>query len=208
MNCDSLNLKEFINYLGSDSPTPGGGGASAICGAIGMALGNMVGSFTLGKKKYADVEEDMLRMTAKAHVIQDRLIDLVHEDARAFLPLSMAYGLPTATEEQKKEKAETMEKCLEEAARPPLEIMETCCSAIDLLAEFAEKGNRLVISDAGTGAALCGAALRGASLNVFVNTGLMKDRQKAAEIDDRASEMLEVYVGRADEIFADIRSRI
>lgn len=208
MNCENLNLKEFIENLAGDSPAPGGGGASALAGAIGMALGNMVGSLTVGKKKYAEVEKDILKLKAKANVIQDRLLDLVYEDAEAFLPLARAYKMPGNTDAEKKEKADVMEKCLLDAALPPLKMMEACCSAIELQKAFAEKGNRLAVSDAGSGAVICRAALQGASLNVLVNTRMMKNRRKAEELEKKADKMLKEYSVMADGIFDEVRGSL
>ena len=125
--------------LGSKAPVPGGGGASALVGAVGTALGNMVGALTVGKKKYADVEEEMKELMAKATTLQDELLHLIERDAEVFEPLSKAYGMPRETEEEKAEKARVMEIVLKDACSVPMEIMEKCCEAIDLIVEFAAK---------------------------------------------------------------------
>lgn len=195
-----LSCKEFVYELSSKSPVPGGGGASALVGAIGSALGNMVGSLTVGKKKYADVEDDMISLMERMTAIQNSLLLMVDRDAEVFEPLSKAYGLPKKTEEEKAEKARVMEAALKDACSVPLEIMELCCKAIELLKEFAQKGSSLVLSDAGVGAALCRSALVGASFNVFINTKSMKDTEYADESNRRAKEMLEKYVPMADEV--------
>ena len=201
------SCEAFVEVLASKAPVPGGGGASSLVGAIGTALGNMVGSLTLGKKKYADVQDDIIALKAKADTLQMELLDLVQKDAEMFEPLSKAYGLPKETEEQKAEKARIMEAALKDACSVPLLIMEKCCEAIELHKEFAAKGSALAISDVGVGVACCRAALLGASLNVFINTKSMTDKAYAAEINEKAEAMISKYAAMADAIFADVRAR-
>lgn len=199
--------EEFVEVLASNAPVPGGGGASSLVGAIGMALGNMVGSLTLGKKKYADVQDDIIALKAKADALQKEMLTLIDKDAEMFEPLSKAYGLPKNTEEEKAEKERIMEAALKDACSVPVEIMERVCEAIDLLEEFAAKGTAIAISDVGVGVACCRAALLGASLNVFINTKSMKDRAYADDINAKAEKMIEEYTAKADRIYADVRSR-
>ncbi|MBQ9179818.1 MAG: cyclodeaminase/cyclohydrolase family protein, partial [Firmicutes bacterium] len=177
-------------------------------GAIGTALGNMVGSLTVGKKKYADVEEDIISLKAQADKLQEELLALVEKDAEVFEPLSKAYGLPKDTPEQQAEKDKVMEECLVNACSVPMEIMEKCCEAIDMMKEFADKGSKLALSDAGVGATMLRSALEGASLNVFINTSSMKNREVAESTEARANEMLAKYSVLADEIFKDVKERL
>lgn len=200
MNYTELNARDFVDVLASKEPVPGGGGASALVGAIGMALGNMVGSLTTGKKKYAAVQDEIADLKQQAERIQTELLDLVQADARAFAPLSKAYGLPGDTEEQRAHKAEVMEACLKEACLVPLQIMEKCCEAVDVTEKFAEKGTRIAVSDAGVSAMMLRAALTGASLNVFINTRSMKDRKLAGILNAKADQMLTDYTRKADQI--------
>ena len=200
--------EEFVEVLASKEPVPGGGGASALVGAVGCALGNMVGSLTVGKKKYADVEADIIALKEKADKLQTELLALVDEDAKAFEPLAKAYGMPKETEEEKAEKAKVMEAALKTACGVPLEIMKKCCEAIELIEEFAAKGSRLALSDAGVGAAFCKAALYGASLNVFINTKAMADRECAEKLNKEANDMMAVYGKRADEVFDKVKGSL
>ena len=199
---------EFVEKLSSKAPVPGGGGASALVAAVGTALGNMVGSLTVGKKKYADVEEEMYELKEKAEGLEKEFLQLIDRDAEVFEPLSRAYGLPRETEEQKAEKAKVMEAALREACTVPLEIMEKCCEALELVKEFAAKGSVLAVSDAGVAAVCLKAALQGASLNVFINTKAMKDRPYAEELDRKADSMLNKYQTEADSIFEDVQKRL
>ncbi len=200
--------EEFVDVLASKAPVPGGGGASALVGAIGMALGNMVGSLTVGKKKYADVEADIIALKEKATALQADFLRLVDADAEAFEPLSRAYGMPKETEEQKAEKARVMAIVLKDACAVPMEIMEKCCEAIDVIEEFAAKGSALAISDAGVGVVFCKAALLGASLNVYINTKSMADKEYAASLNEKADKMIADYSKKADEIFAAVNARL
>ena len=177
---------EFLEELSSSAPVPGGGGASAAAGAYAAALGLMVGNLTTGKKKYADVEEEICESMKKLEQLRDKLTRLVDEDAKAFEPLSKAYGMPKETEEQKKLKEQVMETALREACRVPLEIMEVSIEVMELLQGLEEKGSRLAVSDAGVGILFAKTSLEGASLNIFINTRLMKDRQYAEELNQRA----------------------
>ena len=200
--------EEFVDVLASKAPVPGGGGASALVGAIGMALGNMVGSLTVGKKKYADVEADIIALKENATALQADFLRLVDADAEAFEPLSKAYGMPKETEEQKAEKARVMAIVLKDACAVPMEIMEKCCEAIDVIEEFAAKGSALAISDAGVGVVFCKAALLGASLNVYINTKSMADKEYAASLNEKADKMIADYSKKADEIFAAVNARL
>lgn len=200
--------EEFVDVLASKAPVPGGGGASALVGAIGMALGNMVGSLTVGKKKYADVEADIVALKEKATALQADFLRLVEADAEAFEPLAKAYGMPRETEEEKAEKARVMAIVLKDACAVPMEIMEKCCEAIDVIEEFAAKGSALAISDAGVGVVFCKAALLGASLNVFINTKSMADKEYAASLNEKADKMIADYSKKADEIFTAVNARL
>jgi formiminotetrahydrofolate cyclodeaminase len=192
---------EFVDALASKTPVPGGGGAAALVGALGVALGNMVGSLTVGKPRFAAAEADIIALKARAETLQTELLELINRDAEAFEPLSHAYGLPTGTEKERAYKAKVMEECLREAAAVPLGIMEKCGTAIELHERFATKGNPLALSDIGVGVKFAQAALQGASLNVFINTKAMTDRLYAKEINNRVHALLDSSVSKADALF-------
>ncbi len=204
MEFSNYSCKEFVEALASKAPVPGGGGASGLIGAVGIALGNMAGNLTVGKKKYADVEADVIALNEKARRLQQELLTLVEEDARVFEPLSKAYGMPKDTPDQVAKKQEVMEAALVEACLVPLQIMRKCCEAIEVIAEYAPKVSVLAISDVGVGAATCKAALLGASLNVFINTKSMQNRQKAEQFSVEAEDMIAKYGVLADKIFTQV----
>lgn len=199
---------QFLAELAGKAPTPGGGGASALVGAAGVALGNMVGSLTVGKKKYAAVEADIQALNARAEALRGELEALVQADAEAFAPLAAAYGLPKDTPEQAAHKAAVLEKALDAACAVPLQIMEKCAEGITLAEEYAAKGSVLAVSDAGCAATLCKAALQAASLNVFINTKLMTDRSCAGALDAKADSLLNEFVPRADAVFESVMQKL
>ncbi len=194
--------RKFVEVLASDAPAPGGGGAAALVGAIGTALGNMVGSLTVGKKKYADVQDEIIALKAKCDELQTQLLNQVEADEVNFLPLAKAYGIPKDDPNRDK----IMEEATIIACSTPMHIMELCCQAIDCIAVFAAKGSRLAVSDAGCGAVCCKAALQAASLNVFINTKTLKNRDVAEEMNRKANLMLNKYCQLADEIFNEVKA--
>lgn len=208
MELTQLSCEEFLSRLASRSPAPGGGGAAALVGAAGAALGSMVGALTTGKQRYAAVEQDIRALNGRAQALRLRLEGLVQADAEAFAPLAAAYGLPRETPEQQAHKARVMEQALQGACAVPLEIMEACCQGIALAAEYAAKGSVLALSDAGCAALFCKAALQAASLNVAINTRLMADRTHAAGLDEKASRMLAEYLPLADRVYEDTARRL
>ena len=197
MDMTMESCRKFVEVLASNEPAPGGGGAAALVGAIGTALGNMVGSLTVGKKKYADVEEEIIALKAKCDALQTELLNQVEADEINFVPLAKAYGIP----KDDPNRDTIMEEATMVACSTPVKIMELCCEAMEAIAVFAAKGSRLAVSDAGCGAVCVKAALQAASLNVFINTKTLKNREVAQEMNARALGMLDKYGAIADEIF-------
>ena len=194
------SCREFSELLASKAPVPGGGGASALVGAIGIALGDMVGELTVGKKKYADVEEDVKTLMEKAQELRVKLLECVDADAAAFEPLSKAYAIP----KDDPTRAEVMEQCLRAAAAAPLQILDLCCEAIELQQEFAAKGSVLAISDAATGVVFCWSAMYGAAVNVKVNTKAMADRAYAEQINAHVDAQMAKYWPIAEKVYEDV----
>ena len=199
---------QFLAELASKAPTPGGGGTAALVGAAGVALGNMVGNLTTGKKKYAAVEEKIQALNAKAETLRNEREALVQEDAEAFAPLAAAYGLPKDTPEQAADKERVMETALTRAALVPIKIMQKCLEGITLAYSYAVDGSTMAISDAGCAAVLCKAALQAASLNVFVNTKLMTNREFATALEHTAEQLLDAGTSYADEAFHYVNEKL
>lgn len=177
---------QFLSELSSNAPVPGGGGASAAVGAFAAALGMMVTNLTIGKKKYADYEEEVKAVRDRLEGLRDQLIDLVDGDAVAFEPLSKAYSIP----KDDPERDTIMENALYEASVVPMSIMETVLAAAKELEVLVEKGSKLAVSDVGVGILFAQAAIEGASLNVYINTKSMKDRERAAALDAKADAII------------------
>ncbi|MDR2502384.1 MAG: cyclodeaminase/cyclohydrolase family protein [Oscillospiraceae bacterium] len=204
MSFQKTPISEFIDVLASKAAVPGGGGASALVGAVGMALGNMVGSLTVGKKKYAEVEAEIIALGEKSQALEAELLRLMDEDAVVFEPLSKAYGIPKDDPTRDK----VMEDALKLACSVPMDIMRRCADAIDIIAEYAAKGSALAISDAGVGVAFARAAINGASLNVFINTKAMTDKAYAAGLETEADALLAKYNAKAGDIYAAVVARL
>ncbi|MDO4545661.1 MAG: cyclodeaminase/cyclohydrolase family protein [Bacillota bacterium] len=199
-----MDLDNFLEELASKRPVPGGGGASALTGALGIALGNMVGSLTVGKKKYADVTIEMISLNEQADALRRELLELVEKDAEVFEPLSKAYSIP----KDDPSRDEVMAKVLKEAAEIPLTIMRKCCEALELIAAYGEKGSAIAISDAGCAAAMCKAALESAALNVYINTRSMADKELADKMNEEVGMMLDIYGHMASEIYGSVSGRL
>lgn len=181
-----IALNDFISQLASKAPVPGGGGASALIGAIGVSLCSMVANLTVGKKKYADYQADMeiiLDNTQKSIV---NLMKLIEKDAEVFEPLSKAYGIP----KEESGRDAILQNTLKSASLVPLEIMREISSVLKILDELLVKGSRLAISDVGVAASACKCALESAVMNVYINTKLMKDTAFAAELNKEAGNLL------------------
>ena len=177
---------QFLTELSSNAPVPGGGGASAAVGAFAAALGMMVTNLTIGKKKYAEYEEELVACRARLEDLRDQLIDPVDGDAVAFEPLSKAYSIP----KDDPNRDQIMEDALYEASVVPMSIMETVLAAAKELEILVEKGSRLAVSDVGVGILFAQAAIEGASLNVYINTKLMKNRERADEMNAKADAII------------------
>ena len=189
----SETIEAFLDGLASSAPTPGGGGAAAISGAMGAALLSMVCNLTIGKKKYVEVEAELKDVLAKSEALRATLTGMIADDVAAFDAVMGAYGLPKATDEEKAARAETIQAALKVATDVPLACCRTCREVIDLAQAVAEKGNLNVISDAGVAVLSAHAGLRSAALNVYVNAKGLDDRAFAEE---RLSE-LETLLGDA-----------
>ena len=201
MDYTQSSCREFVEVLSSAQPVPGGGGAAALTGAIGVALGNMVGSLTVGKKKYAGVEEEMLALKEKCTALQNELLSQVEADAEGFEPLAKAYGIPR----DDPDRGRILEEATKRACEVPLRIMELCVEGIDAAKIFAEKGSGLAVSDAGCGAAILKSALQAAALNVLINTKAMIDRAAAEQLNGRCLNLLETGSSSADAVYETIK---
>ena len=208
MAMTEMRMDEFLNELSSKAAVPGGGGASGYAAALGMALGTMVANLTTGKKKYAEYQEEIEDIIGKSQILTGELAEFMDKDAESFEPLSKAYGLPKDTEEQIQEKDRIMEAALLDASKTPLELMEKIYESMLILQRLSVVGSSLAISDVGVGIQMAKAALNGASLNVFINTKLMKNTDVAKDFNSKADEHLDKGNKLADQVYAAVVDRI
>ena len=208
MKISEKTCVDFVEVLASKSAVPGGGGAAALVGAIGMALGSMVCNLTIGKKKYAEYEESVKEILTKAGEIEKKLLSMIDEDAENFLPLSKAYGLPTTTEEEKKVKDETMENALKLACEVPINIVKVCFDAIKLHEDLVDKGSRLAISDVGVGVQCLRAAILSGQLNVVININSIKDVEYVEKAREEVNYLVQEGVRICDEVYAKVEKAL
>lgn len=191
-----MGCAQLVRSIAARTPTPGGGAAAALAGALGAALGAMMGEYTLGKRRYADVEDDVRAAVARLGELSEGLLALMDADAEAFEPLSRAYAIPKGDPAR----AEALERATVGAMGVPRRVLALCCEAVPVLEELAEKGTRMLLSDVGCAAALVRAALECAALNVYANTSGLGDRALAAEAEAEASSRLAEFAGRAQAV--------
>lgn len=197
-------MQEFLKELSSSAPTPGGGGAAALIGAISCSLCSMVANLTTGKKKYAKyqekIEEYIVILEEKNKILQAD----IKKDADAFAPLAAAYSLDKETPGY----ADIMEKATLDAAIAPLEITRDIYSLVPIIEDMAVMGSRLAISDVAVAATAARAALEGAVMNIFINTKSLKDREKAEAMNTEAINMIKDGRARLDKIYEEIRDNM
>ncbi len=175
------NISAFAEALGSSAPTPGGGAASALVGALAAALAEMVGRFTVGRARYRDVEPQAQAIIERAEQARVALLSLVAADEQAFQIVSSAYQLPKATEEERQARDSAIQEALRTAVQPPLQSVRASLLVVALARDIAKIGNATVLSDAACSATIGEAAVRSAALNVLANVALMRDADAAQE---------------------------
>lgn len=193
-------IQKFTDELCSNAPVPGGGGASALMGALSAALCSMVGELTTGKKKYAEYQIDIERILGDAKSLSNEMLDLMQKDADAFEPLSKAYSIP----KDDPDRDDTLEAALAVAAQAPFDIVVKCNEVALLVDELVIKGSRLAISDVGVAAAACRAAATGAAMNVYINTKLMKNREYADKLNNDTNELVNEIVKICDRAYVEV----
>ena len=169
------SITAFLDDVASSSPAPGGGSVAALAGALGAALASMVCNLTIGKKKYAEVEEDMKKVLVAIEPLRKTFTRLISKDTLAFQKVMEAYALPKDTDPQKALRSAAITEATKEATLVPLEVMKHCIDALALAQEVASKGNVNSISDAGVCAQMLHAACESAALNVKVNLNALND---------------------------------
>jgi len=199
---EDRTVSVFLEELSSGAPTPGGGGASAVCGAIAAALGSMVGNLTSGKKKYAEYQEEIEIAIAKCGSLVKEFEALGKKDEEVFEPLAKAYSIPKDQEGRD----EILEGVLRQASTAPFEVVEKAYETSLVLARLAVIGSRLAISDVGVAAAACETAAKGAAMNVYINTKSMKDREYAEDLNKKTIDLVNETSGVCSKVYEEVKT--
>ncbi|WP_457797972.1 methenyltetrahydrofolate cyclohydrolase [Methylocystis sp. S23] len=208
MSAKTETIGKFLDELASSAPTPGGGGAAALSGAMGAALVSMVCNLTIGKKNYEAVSEDLKKTLARAEELRAELTRGIDEDVVAFNTLMGAYGLPKATDEEKAARTAAIQEALKTATLAPLATCKVCYEVIALSREAADKGNLGVISDAGVAVLAANAGLRSCALNVFINAKSIKDRDFAETQLAEVNALLAKAAAETEAVYEVVRGKI
>jgi formiminotetrahydrofolate cyclodeaminase len=198
----------FLDELASYAPAPGGGSVAALAGALGAALISMVNNLTIGKEKYAGVQDDIKALLKKSETLRKKLADLLEEDVAVYTQLSQTMKMPRDTEEQKATRAKAMDRDLKAAADVPLRVAEACVAVMELCRPVAEKGNVNAVSDVGVGILMAEAGLRSAALNVLINLGWIKDARYVSETREKLDALLSGKQALRDEIYELVASKL
>ena len=202
------SIQTFLDELASKSATPGGGSVSALLGAQSAALTSMVCNLTIGKPKYAEVEAEMQVLLQKSEALREKLTGLIKADVDVFNRLMAAYGLPKETDEEKVARTEAIQTVLKAATEVPLDCARACAEAIELSRCAANKGNLGVISDAGAAVMAGYGGLKSAALNVYINTGSLKDRQFAEAKLAELETILKDVDGIVEDVYQTVKSKL
>ena len=201
-------LEEFLTELASNSPAPGGGSVAALAGAIGSALTSMVCSLTIGKKKYATVEDEIKKVLEQIEPLRKKFTTLIDKDTEAFNKVMEAYGLPKDSDQQKALRNAAIQSATKEAALVPLEVMKHCIDALALTKIVAEKGNLNSISDAGVSALMLQAAAEGAALNVKINLSGISDTEFVGWKAEEVESVLRTSRKLSEEVLTVVKEKI
>jgi len=202
------SVENFLDDLAGGAPTPGGGSAAAIMGAMGAALVSMVCHVTIGKKGYETVEPEMKAVLFDSERLRRRLTEMVAEDIAAFDSIMSAYKLPKATEADKALRATAIQAGLRRATETPLECARVCAEVIALARRASEHGYLNVISDGGVGVLAGFTALRSAALNVYINVPALKDRAFAEQATAELEKLLESCAAESEAVYALVRGKL
>ena len=197
-------FQEYFNELSSNSPTPGGGNVAALCGALSSSLGIMVCNLTIGKKKYVDVESEMIRLKEKLENMQKNFIELGQKDNASFDKVIDAFKLPKETEQEKNIRSKAIEEATIGATSAPMEVIQTSKTLLPILEIIIDKGNKNSLSDAGVAVTLVGTAAKGAYLNVLINCSSLSNQTIANELKKSADILIEEVIRTSDRLFEQV----
>ncbi len=191
-------VKEFLDELASSSPAPGGGSVAALCGSLASALCSMVCRLTIGKKKYADVSDELQAVLEKTEFYRNEFTRLIDEDTKVFNLVMEAYKLPKETEEDLAARSAAIEEALKKAVDVPMEVLKYTSEVIELAINVANKGNINSISDASVGALLLQTTGLSALYNILINLKSIQDHVYVS----KKQEELHIYTSRIESFSA------
>ena len=200
-------LQTYLDDLASSKSTPGGGSAAAVSGAMAAALACMVCQLTLGKEKYADVQEEMTVLLSQAEEQRQRFQELMTADIAAYTKLSACFKMPRETEDQRQMRADALQLCLTEAALVPLEMSERAVVVARICERVAEIGNANVLSDIAAAAMLAASAGTSAAWMVRANLKSLKDVEVIGTLSERLSGSLDEITSRCQQVTALVGER-
>ena len=200
-------LQNYLDELASSQPTPGGGSAAALSGAIAAALASMVVRLTLGKADYASVQQEMEILLQHTERLRLRFQQLMQEDINAYGQLSACFKMPRETPEEREKRAKAIQERLAEAALVPLEVAERATELMQYCKRIAEIGNRNVLSDVATGAMLAAGAGDGAAWMVRTNVRAMKDQELVHTLNQRLSKALDSIATYKQQVASSVGER-
>lgn len=200
-NLTSRTVTQFLDALASSAPAPGGGSVAALSGALGAALVSMVCNLTLGKAKYAGVQDEIASLVERSESLRHRLTDMLEADVVAYSGVASAYRMPRGTAEEKAARSAAIQAALKEATVVPMRVAEACVQVLDLCTPAAELGNVNAVSDAGVAALMAEAGLRSAALNVIINLNAIKDATFCDEMGAKLDAFLDGKPALKDQIY-------
>ncbi len=198
----------FIDLMASSEPAPGGGSAAALQGALGTALTAMVCALTIGKKKYADVQELITAAQQEAITLKNRYLDVIDRDTEAFNGVSAVFAMPKDTDEQKQARTQAMQTALKACTQTPFEMMQLAYDSLKLTQSIVGRSNASAASDLGCAALSLKAAIQGAWLNVLINIGGITDEAFANQYRQEGQALMAQALPLADSIYQEVLSAL
>ena len=208
MNNTKTTIKAYLDEISSASPTPGGGNVSAFCGALACSLGIMVCNLTVGKKKYAGVEDEIKKIKDDLENFKNEFLRFADEDNKAFNKVMDAFKLLKEADDQKKIRSEKIEEATLEAATVPADVINACRRVVPLIKTLVVKGNQNSISDAGVAASLVSTAAQGAYLNVLINVSSLNNKPIGDELLKKSEFALEEVKMHTENILSGIKKSL
>lgn len=201
----NMTIQHFAMQTASHEPVPGGGSISALAGSLAAALTEMVAGLTIGKKKYAEAEEEMKAAIEVMRPVRDQLLDDIKRDSESFDQYMQALALPKETEEEKAARTEAMQNGLKAAVAVPLSVAKTACQILPYAETMATKGNKTAVTDALVAAMMARTAVLGAGFNVKINLESIKDQEYVDKIGKEVEDLEKQAIEQEKKILAKAR---